>query len=419
MEEEAAIDLTSDAQLKGIVFPTAGAAKQAITFAAHTLGFGLDQSTSLHTAFFRFHCDQGRKKNVDRGPDGRYPRDGPCPFHLRFKVLPGLLSCQFTSGCFEHNHELHPNMYSHRVLDARTIGLIQGMVSAGSMPITIQKFLRKEGIALTTLQISMLGRPQDTSEFRSQSSALISHIKSRGGRVEYYQETLQGRAHVVAVFIQTRQEADDLSSFCEVVLIDGTHAQLSLKWEMIPIIAIDQGRHLRVGGICYAAYFDQNVVAWLLSCVWNTSLAVREKWRVVVTDQNSSFEPGLIIFKELCAIPSEFYHVYCAEHKTRNFVKKLNECGQAKSTREIVQRLFKLVCYSDQRSVCDSSLKEIQDFEITRLNHYIENHIIPVLDQFAKARVAPLCMSLGINTSSAAESGQRMLKRGLPSKSVD
>jgi hypothetical protein len=102
-------------------------------------------------------------------------------------------------------------------------------------------------------------------------------------------------------------------------------------------------------------------------------------------------------------------------HKKANFMKKLNTCGQKMVDKRRLEKLFDIVCYSDHRTMADQALRDIEAEDIPRLRKYVENHVRPILHQFSKAYLAD-SFTCGMNTTSCAESCNRMLKRGMTNR---
>jgi hypothetical protein len=310
----------------------------------------------------------------------------------------------------EHNHPLAPEVFRERVLEQDMVDMIREMYNAGIEPAKIQKVVISRGLVLTTSQICSVAKQDAIANFVSESVELRRYVESLGGRVEQFSETINGRIQTVAILTQMPRELQDLKSLCDVLFLDGTHAQLKMRWEIIPVTMISPNRELVCGGVAFAAYFTGEVVEWLLQSIWESAPEVAENWRTLISDEDSAFLPAVERFRVGKA--SAFGHVLCAMHKKQNFVKKLNRSGETAKARKEISKLFDVVCYSEHRGIADSALKDIIDRGCEKLNRYIEKHIKPVMDQFALSRLHEV-FSAGYNTSSCAESCNSMIKRGL------
>jgi hypothetical protein len=70
---------------------------------------------------------------------------------------------------------------------------------------------------------------------------------------------IEGDEKAIAVLTILPLELTALQKYSEVVQIDRTHVNLTLRWEVIPITTLDVGRHLVCGGLAFAAYFTTEV----------------------------------------------------------------------------------------------------------------------------------------------------------------
>jgi hypothetical protein len=69
------------------------------------------------------------------------------------------------------------------------------------------------------------------------------------------------------------------------------------------------------------------------------------------------------------------------------------------------------VAYSYHKELVEKALLKIQGMGVDRISKYIEYHIRPVLERFARA-YAGEHFGCGVTTTSAAESMNNMLKGG-------
>jgi hypothetical protein len=204
-----------------------------------------------------------------------------------------------------------------------------------------------------------------------------------------------------------------LAEFGDVVEIDGTHGPLTTNWEIIPITVLDRGRHVHCGGIVFTAYVTTDVIHWLLKVLFESCPALAHHWKALISHEDSAFIPAVELFMQPIELPEGFQHILCVMHKERNLVKKINRCGLARKDRERAASLFCQVIYSDQRSYVQERLDALIAMDIPRLTKYIGKHITPRLSQFAKF-LMPAIFTTRPNTTSAAESMNRLLKVGMP-----
>jgi hypothetical protein len=409
-------DLSCEPSLKSVSFESTEDAINRLQYAAHTFGFSLVLSTSKRLPYVRLHCSRGSHLNIKPDDDGNFP--GQCPFYLRLVPGDDRISSHVSTCVLLHNHIMNPTMFRHKVLIEDDRLFIRELAAESVSPAQIQKMLQHRGIDLSTIQITAVARPDRIFGFHHESADLARYIEEQGGRVERYIEKINNVDQVVAVFTQTRQEAQDFADFGECIALDGTHAQLLSKWEVFPVTVLDSGRHLRIVAICFTAHCDQNVIAWMLCCLWHTGPQVQAIWRALITDRDSAFQPAMPLFQLRCHVPSDFMHVYCAQHATTNFSKKISHLGLAKATRDELNRLAQIMAYSDHRGLCDEALASMSDFNNARLDHYIDKHVRPFISQYAKSHIRPMCFTGDQNTSSMAEASNNMLKNGIGGKVI-
>jgi hypothetical protein len=402
--EDAIGDRDITGNLDGLTFPTFPSMVQFMKRWAALAWFQLIASTALDVKHVQFHCWKGSKC---------LPKDGVlCPCYFRFSRREDG-TVVLGKYVVEHNHVLVPEVFRERVLDSESLDIIREMYNAGVQPGHIQKVMISRGELLTTLQICAVAKRDSIASFAPESIELAHFMESSGGICERFVQVLNGREQTVALFTQTAQEKRDLNSLADLVFMDGTHAQLRMRWEIIPITLINGEKQLVCGGIAFAAFFTAEDIEWLLEQIWRSSPDVADIWRTIVTDEDSAFLPAMENFLRDKGV--QFAHVLCAMHKMSNFTKKLNRTGQSSEVRKRLTKLFEVVRYTDHRGICDSALKDIEDHDIERLNKYIRKHVRPILDNFAMSHLCEV-FSAGYNTSSCAESCNRMLKKGLSNR---
>jgi hypothetical protein len=159
------------------------------------------------------------------------------------------------------------------------------------------------------------------------------------------------------------------------------------------------------------AFVTTNAILWLLGILLETCPSSADTWRALITDEDSAFIPAVEQSRD------PFYHVLCAMHKEGNFVKKVTRCRFTKAQSERATRLVRQMADSDHQGYANSCLEELEQMAVLRLSKYIEKHIRPRLRQFAMSFI-PLVFMCGVNTTSAVESMNRLLKVGMRPKHV-
>jgi hypothetical protein len=392
------IDLMDLEVLAHSQFPTLIEAQYVITRSAARLGFALHLSSSSKQPYVRFHCYKGGKPAKARAPE-------LCRCSYRLVRQP---DCTYRFGRCEvaHNHERVPAAFADLLLSDEMREYVAELHRIGVPPLKIQLALEARGVLLSSPQIQNMCKPGHLKAFTDSSEGLIGWVINNGGSVVTYQEQIHHETARVAVFTQMPDELLNLQQWGDVIEIDGTHAPMKTNWEVIPITVMDAGRHIHAGGIVFAVFVTTEVIAWILQVLLDSCPALREIWRSLITDEDSAFIPAVEQIARL------FNHILCAMHKEGNFLKKLNRCGLSKPDRERAARLFRQLAYSDHRGYARSCLDEILRMDVPRLTKYITKHITPRLNNFAKSFL-PDVFNCGLNTTSAAESMNRLLKLGM------
>jgi hypothetical protein len=400
------VDLSDPEVLSGLSFESIDEANQKLTAWANRLGFDLSLSTSRKWSYARLHCAVHGSKRVVRGGEGQR---GPCPCYYRLK--PNGPRIVVSKNCPVHNHPLDPMLFAHRILDSQIIKMIRDMSDSNIEPVKIGQWLQTQGINITGAQIYSLCRPGRIHKFESQASDLIKWVRDRGGVFHVFTDQICETETVVAVLVIMPSQMEALCTYADLIEIDGTHPQLSLRWEVIPITLMDSGRHIICGGICFAAYFTTEVVFWLLKILWSYD-RVAAIWRVLLTDEDAAFIPAISLLRAIPGFPVDFEHRICGMHKKKNFSEKVFSCGFSPEQRKTINALFKVIAYSDNIRAVDNGLNEIARLNNASLNAYMEKNILPNLVKFSRAYLGPQ-FACGLTTTSAAESMNHMLKSGM------
>ena len=87
---------------------------------------------------------------------------------------------------------------------------------------------------------------------------------------------------------------------------------------MMPITLVDQYRRIRSGGVAFFASTDEETLSWLLKTLHDMK-PIETNTKTLITDEDSAFIPALDSVKKDTGW--EVYHVLCAFHKEKNFVR--------------------------------------------------------------------------------------------------
>ena len=72
----------------------------------------------------------------------------------------------------------------------------------------------------------------------------------------------------IGVFSQMPFEKDNLIQYGDVIFFDSTSVSNVNQWLTIPIIIIDQWRHIQSGGVFFIASETEDVFIWILNTIY-------------------------------------------------------------------------------------------------------------------------------------------------------
>lgn len=318
------------------------------------------------------------------------------------------------------NHAPDPQEYVHRLLPDDTLCQIQKLHESGLTPTQIQTYLLKtKQPFISTLQIQNIVSKEFVKTFTAESENLIHYMKSNGGIVE--ELNLQSNDEIIRFAVLTfhLDELKNLRDYGDVLFIDGTYASLASKWEVFPLTAITNDGTICSCGIMYTASANEEVLLWMLNKI-SMFPDFLTNIRAIITDEDhafiSAFKSWIETIKQSTSNQINVNHILCALHKSRNFAKKLLKYGLSKAQREIAKNLFKIICYHPNKAYVDEAIQKLSSFG-PRLNHYLAKHVLPYINNFAKAYIS-LIDCHGYNTTSPSESMNNLIKRSLRKQDI-
>ena len=371
-------------------------------------GFDIASRQALLSPYGHFHCTKGGR--VRAGKTGKCG----CPFGFSTTTIDGQVQIRMDTLRLEHNHELVPELYMHRNLPPGIVDTIRKLHLAGVKPMQIKAYMEKCHQHLSTLQIQYVTRQEDLQSFEVESEGLIGYMSAQPNSVvRTFESEVEGRRRRFAVLTFTEEELNNLRQFGDVIFIDGTMTQLRVRWEVLPITAVDQHKEIVCCGIVYVSLGNEEVLTWMLRQIWDIA-APMGRLRTIITDEDQAFAAA---FRTMTVGVNHgpdhlvIHHVLCALHKQRNFTNKLMKCGLSKLERDAAVDLFRKVCYHTNVEYVDHCLEQLKGMN-EKLCNYMEKHVVPLLPKFAKAYMNGI-HAIGYNTTSPAESMNNLLKHGV------
>lgn len=371
-------------------------------------GFDIASRQALLSPYGHFHCTKGGR--VRAGKTGKCG----CPFGFSTTTIDGQVQIKMETLRLEHNHELVPELYVHRTLSPAVVETIQKLHLAGVKPMQIKAYMEECHQYLSTLQIQYVTREDELRSFEVESQGLIDYMHGQmNSIVRVFEREVEGRVRRFAVLTFTQEELNNLRFFGDVIFIDGTVTQLRVRWEVLPITAVDQHKEIVSCGIAYVSLGNEEVLTWMLQEIWQIA-APMGRLRTIITDEDAAFAAA---FRSMTVGVNPgpdhlvIHHVLCALHKQRNFTNKLMKCGLSKLERDAATDLFRKVCYHTNVEYVDHCLEQLKQMN-EKLRNYMEKHVVPLLPKFAKAYMNGI-HAIGYNTTSPAESMNNLLKQGV------
>ena len=373
-------------------------------------GFDIAGRQAFTLPYGHFYCTKGgRQKATKTSKVG-------CTFQFKTTLVNGKIRIRLDDSlCLEHNHDLLPQIFQHKLIDDTAKQAIQRLHEARVKPMQIKTYLKDLGYDLSTLQIQYLAGSKEFDKFGTESEDLVNYMQSDARALVRTMDVRvnEQQTRRFAILTVTAKELENLRRFADVIFIDGTMAKLRMKWEVLPITAVDQHKELVCCGIMYASVTNEEVLTWMLHELW-TILQPLGILRTIVTDEDAAFAAAfraMIVGINTGPEQRVVNHVLCALHKQRNFVHKLQKCGLSKLQREVATDLFRKICYHTNNDYVQKCLEELQGMN-EKLSRYVENHVVPYLAQFAKSYMTNVHAN-GYNTTSPAESMNNLLKQGV------
>lgn len=367
---------------------------------SYQFGFKLFNWDGNNDVRCRLYCEKG-----GRNREFKSSNKTRCPFIIYItKKGSNEFYISNKSILFHKHSEYEPTGY-RSILQSEELKLKIRKLGNVMTPTQIQEIipLISNEDVLSTFDISRIIYKKEIKEFAPESVELQSFVQEQGGIVQTYDIKVENKIKRIAVLTIMNYELSNLNEFSNIIQIDGTQLPThNLRWELTPITLLDNEGNIRSGGILFSAIMDKKIIKWLIKCLQSLKEFHCE---IIITDEDSAYIPAL---QELEEEGIKLTHLLCAEHKKKNFYKKLMELGLNKRLRKNLKAMFHQICYSYDPKIVDKLIEQMKNLKNDGLNNYLDNNIIPLLHKFAKSKIK--CFTKGINTTSNAESRNRMIK---------
>ena len=387
------------------IFRSTQVAFEECSKAARKVGFVLCSRLTKDSPYGHFYCKKGGRTTPER-PTAKTQ----CPFIIRLVPVTKQGSEVCVKHCIlEHNHELLPERYNHTTLPVTIQNRLVSLWLAGSSFFTIKSVLRGETQHVyTTKQLKSVIYPLiDRKQYKSQVQELKDFAQERGDRCDVLLETIAEKTYCSAVFLMTNTQHREILQYGDVLLIDGTVVPSSLHWSMIPITVLSANKELLICGFVFTSTVSKHILTWFFRRLLNLP-GIAVAFKTLITDDDNAFSSS---FRSACDekhlnIP----HLLCSKHKATNMFRHLANSHRG-SDLSIREQQILTICYSRSRSKCDAAVSAICSSQDS-FGRYFEANIVPDIHRFAPAHTKSV-LTLGVTTTSLAESANQMLKHDL------
>lgn len=137
---------------------------------------------------------------------------------------------------------------------------------------------------------------------------------------------------------------------------------------------------------------------------------IQRNIETIISDEDLSFMKAVNDFNLNAEL--KITNILCFWHKKKNLEKKLTELHLPTESKEKAKALFDRIGHCPKKEIVDLCIEEMKSIS-NGLKDYVNNHIEPLLSQFARVYIDKF--SLGYNVSSLAESTNSLFKRDLKS----
>lgn len=330
-------------------------------------------------------------------PSAKFSKKTGCPFYVNIsKTKNGF---HVSSLDARHNH---PIINTDFMFDKETEDEIHRLKAAGLAPRHISKILETEGKILPSILINSITnkiKNANVEEEFIELYRLMSEINGECIPFDYIQHNMRNPIRC-AIWTQSPSEHNNLLRYGDIIMFDSTESNLKNGWLTIPVSVVDSNRHILPAGLCFIAFETEEVLEFLCKSIFSDE-NVRNINNVIITDEDQAYKA---IISKLRHLPK---HILCALHKLKNFNKNLKLCGFSKEKKNEAKQLFSNICFSNNKQTVEKSFKSLFLFDDPVFVAYCRK-LYSEKGSFSKAFIDKFTM--GYNTSSIAESMNRMIK---------
>jgi hypothetical protein len=366
-------------------------------------GFKLCLRDRASAQCVRFECSmssrcQGKTKSHKTG----------CPFH--FSLICGDGETPWRVGHskkLEHQgHILQPRPNAIPLTE-EVMNVVRRMKSVGIHQIPICEFIRGQyGFEILPVDVEAVSAHLDADATLQDTERLEAEARERNEMIEFFTIESEFSSVRVGCFTQTDDERANLSLYGDVIFLDGTAIDNSLRWDTFPITLLDRNRQIRSGGVFFLGLQTTEVFVWLLSTIHQI---IGDRWETLITDEDSAM---MIAVPEFRQAGHQIRHYICIFHKYANIRRHINQLSCPKDTKLLLIRLAQKICYGQSEAEVDQALNQMIEIA-PDLQNYVDTNVRSLIPLFADCCKGD-ALTLGYRGTSVAESANAMIRRHLP-----
>jgi hypothetical protein len=192
----------------------------------------------------------------------------------------------------------------------------------------------------TREQLTVLVQNKAISPIATETEQLIAHVAEEDRTSQAFLVDNE-RAALLTI---TPFESENLRRFGDVIFLDGTMIQNSLRSTTLPMTLVDESKQITSGGLLLAAFETQKIFDWLLEILADILVGTL---RTIDTDEDSALVASA---DQLTGIRLEIVHRLCTFHTRRNFQKEVLAASRDPAIQTEALSLFQTIIYSKGRS---------------------------------------------------------------------
>jgi hypothetical protein len=391
--------------LASLSFPTGEEALEFLGGLALRHGFKLCRRDRVSSDYIRCYCSMA---DISMGKHKTKKRD--CPFRLSLSLKEGdhgkLYHIQKVK--LIHNHPL-TRIEAVPMTDDIKKHVIT-MKKIGERPHMICDFIAATfGVTITTDDVAAVAVDLDQEICTSETDELERIVREKDGICEFYEMDGEFGNIRVGAFSQTLEEAENMRKYGDVIFLDGTEIDSTLRWDLFPVTLIDVNRQVVSGGIFHLGLQTAKVFEWVLSTI-HAHCGDPNKWAVLFTDEDSAL---MVAIPHFCAEVHPIHPFICVWHKFNNIIKNIRALAIPTALKRRLESFVGPICHGTEAEVINSLEKALA--LAPELVYYFENNVRPRLRLFADCYKGSV-LTLGYKATAPSESANNMIKGKLPDR---